>query len=135
MEPSLVLQTAVRARLVASSALVALVPADNVRDANGVPAIFPRIVIGEGMTSPAGDIARRRHDAFLDLHIWVAESGLVTSKQIAAAIRAALVDARWDLSGLEVADLYVASSRFMRDPDGLHSHGIISLTAIVKETA
>lgn len=135
MDPSLALQAAIRARLVASSALAALVPAANVRDANGIPAVFPCILIGEGQTLPGGDIARKRHDAVLDLHIWAAESGVVVSKQIAGAVRAALADARWHIPGLQVADLHVRSSRFMRDPDGLHSHGVISLSAIVKETA
>lgn len=135
MEPSLALQAAIRARLVASSALIALVPAANVRDANGIPAVFPCILIGEGQTSPGGDIARKRHDAFLDLHLWAKESGLETSKRIAGAIRAALIDSRWDIAGLAVADLHVTGSRFMRDPDGIHSHGVLSLSAIVKELA
>ncbi|MBX5149575.1 DUF3168 domain-containing protein [Rhizobium lentis] len=135
MEPSLALQRAVRARLVASSALVALVPVNNVRDANGTPALFPCILIGEGLTSPGGDIGRRTHDAALDLHIWATETGLVTAKEIAGAIRAALIDSRWDIAGLHVADLHVVSSRFLRDPDGLHSHGVLSLSAHVKEVA
>ena len=135
MEPSLALQAAVRARLVASSALVSLVPAANVRDVNGKPAVFPCIIVGEGQTSPGGDIARKRHDAFLDLHIWATEGGLVTSKQVAGAVRAALIDTNWNFTGLHVADLHVTSSRFLRDPDGLHSHAVISLSAIVKETA
>ncbi len=135
MEPSLALQAAIRSRLVASSALTALVPAANVRDANGIPAVFPCVLIGEGMSSPAGDISRQRHDVVLDLHIWVAETGLVTAKQIAGAIRAALTDTVWAAAGLHVADLHVASSRFLRDPDGIHSHAVISLSAIVKELA
>ncbi|KAA3500808.1 DUF3168 domain-containing protein [Rhizobium rhizogenes] len=135
MEPSLALQAAVRSRLVASSALTAVVPAANVRDANGLPSVFPCILIGEGQTAPGGDIARKRHDAFLDLHIWATESGLVVAKQIAGTIRAALIDTRWEVVGLHVVDLHVTASRFLRDPDGVHSHGIVSLAAIVKEVA
>lgn len=133
MEPSLALQAAIRTRLVASSAVTSVVPPANIRDANGTPAVFPCILIGEGMTSPGGDIARRMHDVVLDLHIWATEPGLVTSKQIAGAIRAALIDTNWNAAGLHVADLRVASSRFLRDPSGLRSHGVISLAAIVRE--
>ncbi|NLS04615.1 DUF3168 domain-containing protein [Rhizobium sp. P32RR-XVIII] len=135
MEPSLALQAAVRARLVSSSALVALVAAVNIRDANGLPAAFPCILIGEGQTVPGGDIARKRHEAFLDLHIWTTESSLETSKRIAGAVRAALIDTNWAVTGLHVADLYVASSRFLRDPDGKHSHAVLSLSALVQEVA
>ena len=133
MEPSLALEAAVRTRLVASSALVALVPAANIRDANGLPSVFPCVLIGEGQTLPGGDIARQRHEAFLDLHIWAKETGLVIGKQIAGAIRAALVDTNWTATGLHVADLHVTGSRFLRDPDGVHSHGVLSLAAVVKE--
>lgn len=135
MEPCLALQAAIRARLVAASAVTALVPAASIRDANGTPAVFPCILIGEGMTTSGRDIARTMHDAALDLHVWATEPGTVVSKQIAGAVRAALSDTNWAVLGLHVADLHVVSSRFLRDPDGKHSHGIISLAAIVKEIA
>lgn len=135
MEPSLELQKAIRVRLVASSALTSLVPAANIVDRNGTPAAFPSILLGEGQTVAGGDIARRRHEVFVDLHIWQKETGLVFSKQVAGAIREALADTRWTATGLHVADLRVTSSRFMRDPNGIHSHGVISLTALVSEAA
>ncbi len=135
MEPSLELQKAIRLRLVETSAVTSLVPAASIVDRSGVPATFPSILIGEGQTVPGGDIDRRRHDAYLDLHLWQKETGLEFSKRLAGAIRDALADTRWTATGLHVADLYVSSSRFLRDPNGIHSHGIISLTANVVEVA
>lgn len=134
-EPSLALQAAIRARLVAASTVTSLVPAASILDRNARPAPFPSIIIGEGQTVPDEGLARRRHQVFADLHIWATEPGLVVSKQIAGAIRDALADTFWNVPGLHVADLHVTSSRFMRDPDGLHSHGVISLSANVSETA
>lgn len=135
MEPSLELQKAVRARLVASTAVTTLVPAASILDRNGLTAPFPSILIGEGQTVPGALISRTQHQVYLDLHIWVKETGLVTSKQVAGAIRNALTDTRWTVTGLHIADLYVASSRFLRDPSGLYSHGVISLSAIAVEVA
>lgn len=135
MEPSLALQGAVRGRLVASSTLLALVPALNIRDANGLPSLFPSILLGEGQTAPGGGIARTRHDTFLDLHIWQKETGLTFAKQVAGAVKDALADTRWTIPGFHVADLHVTSTRFMRDPGGLHSHSVLSLSAIVQEVA
>lgn len=135
MEPSLELQKAVRARLVASTAVTTLVPAASILDRNGLPATFPSILIGEGQTVPGGLISRTQHQVFLDLHIWVKEAGLATSKQVAGSIRAALSDTRWTVTGLHITDLYVSGSRFLRDPNGSHSHGIISLSAIAVEVA
>jgi hypothetical protein len=134
-EPSLDLQKAVRARLLATSAVTGLVPAGSIVDRSGTPATFSSILIGEGQTTPGGDIARRRHEVFADLHIWTEESGLAVCKNIASAIRAALADGRWTFDHFHVADLYISSSRFMRDPDGKHGHGVISLSAIVVEVA
>lgn len=135
IEPSLELQKAVRLRLVASSALVAMVPAANIVDKNGLPAVFPCILIGEGQTIGAGDVARRRHACFLDLHCWVKETGLVASKQIAGAVRAALADAVWNVPSMHIADLHISSSRFLRDPNGTTSHAVLSLEAICVEVA
>lgn len=135
MEPSLELQKAIRLRLVATSAVTSLVPATAIIDRNGTPEIFPCILIGEGQTVPGGLISRKHHEVFADLHIWTREPGVVTSKQIAGAVRDALGDALWNIAGLQVADLYVASSRFMRDPDGLHAHAVIGLSAQLVEVA
>lgn len=134
-EPSLALQAAIRARLVAASAITSLVPASNILDRNARPVPFPSIIIGEGQTVPDEGLARRRHQVFADLHIWATEPGLVVSKQIVGAVRDALADTFWNVPGLHVADLFVLSSRFMHDPDGLHSHCVVSLSAFVKEVA
>ena len=133
MEASLELQKAIRARLASATAVTSLVPATSIVDRNGTPATFPSIIIGEGQTVPGGDIARRRHDVFLDLHIWQKETGLAFAKQVSGAIRDALTDTQWTATGLHVADLYVTSSRFLRDPSGTYSHAVLSLTANVLE--
>jgi len=132
-EPSLALQTAIRSRLIASSAVTGLVPASAIVDRNSTPVLDNAILIGEGMTLADDGLARTRHEAFADLHIWRKESGLVGAKQVAGAIRAALSDGPMTVGGFHVADLRIASSRFIRDPGGQHSHGIVSLVARVVE--
>lgn len=135
MEPSLALQAAIRARLVASSALTNLVPATSILDRNSRPELDTAIIIGEGMTIPDDGLSRRRHETFADLHIWRKEPGLVGSKQIAGAIRQALSDGPLAVTGFHVADLRIASTRFMRDPNGTHSHGVFSLECRLVEIA
>lgn len=134
-EPSLALQSAIRARLVASSAVTSLVPAASILDRNAGPELDNTIIIGEGMTIPDDGLARNRHEAFADLHIWRKEPGLVGAKQIAGAIRAALADGPLAVAGFHVADLRIASTRFLRDPNGTHSHGVVALEARLMEVA
>lgn len=135
MEPSLPLQAAIRARLVASSAVTSIIPATAIVDRNAAPALDHSIVIGEGQTIPDAGIARNRHEVFADLHIWRKEPGLVGSKQAVGAIRDALNDGPLTVAGFHVIDLRIASSRFLRDPGGLHSHAVLSLEARLIEVA
>lgn len=130
-EPSLALQALVRSRLIGSTDLVALVPADHVLDKNVRPEVFPAIIIGEGMTLPDDGLARDRFAVTLDVHVWAEEPGLATVKTISAHARAALV-LPFVVPGFHVADLRFASTRFMRDP-GPYGHGVITVEAIMKE--
>ena len=132
-EPSLDLQKGIRARLLASADLMALVPADNVLDSTGRPEVFPMVGIGEGQT-----VYRRFNSTtHATVHIWLQEPGLIISKQIASAIVAALtVDAQIEgvltLDNFVCLDLRVTQTRFMRDPHGSYSHGIVTVAGIMK---
>lgn len=135
MEPSLDLQKAVRTRLVASSAVTSIIPATAIVDRNATPALDHSIVIGEAITGPDDGLARHRHHVVADLHVWRKEPGLAGSKQVVGAIREALNDGPLILDMHHVADLRIASTRFLRDPGGLHSHAVLSLEARLVEFA
>jgi len=89
--------------------------------------------IGDGQT------VYRRFDAtsYATLHVWAQEPGLVTAKAIVSAIVPALhVDAQMEgvlvLDNFIVHDMRVTDTRFMRDPHGSYSHGVVTVAAIVK---
>lgn len=132
-EPSLALQKAIRARLIATPAVTGLVPAANVLDKNNRPEVFPAIIIGEAQIVPGDGLSRTRHVVFATAHIWETEPGLTKAKAIAGAMRIALSASFRAIDGHHVADLHIASTRFVRDPDGLHSHGIVSIEAQLVE--
>jgi Protein of unknown function (DUF3168) len=132
-EPSLDLQKAIRARLVASADLMALIPADNVLDSTGRPELMPCVGIGDGQT------VYRRFDSttYATLHVWMQEPGLSGSKAAAAAIVTALrVDAQIDgvliLDNFICHDLRVSGTQFLRDPHGSFSHGVVTVAGILK---
>ena len=50
-------------------------------------------------------------------------------------MRGALADALWATPLLDVADAHITSARFLRDPDGVHSHAIVTLNCRVKDYA
>lgn len=133
-EPSLALQAAIRARLVGASAITSVIPATAIVDRNATPALDHSIVIGEAITGPDDGLARHRHMIVADVHVWRKEPGLAGSKQVAGAIRDALNDGPLTVTGFHVADLRIASSRFLRDPGGVHSHAVLSLECRLVET-
>ncbi|QOZ26166.1 DUF3168 domain-containing protein [Bradyrhizobium sp. CCBAU 51753] len=133
-DPSLDLQKAIRARLLASADLMAMIPADNVLDVTGRPERMPSVIIGEGQT------VYRRWDAttYTTLHVWLQEPGLVQAKAAAGLIVDAVrVDAQRDgalaLDHFTVLDMRASDTRFLRDPHGSFSHAVITVAAIVKE--
>lgn len=135
MTPELALQKAVRGRLISEGAVTNLVPAGSILDRNERPAPDPSIIMGEGQSVDEGDsIARDRVRVYLDLHIWKREPSTVGVKAIAGAIRAALRLVKLtNLDGFHFADCYVQSARFLRDPDGETSHGVVTINALVQE--
>jgi len=135
-EASLALQKAVRLQLIAAPAVVVLVPAAAIFDRHSRPEAFPCIVIGEGQVieDPA-PIARDRVGAYLDLHLWTKEPGLLLAKQIAGVVRAALRAGPWTVDDHHVADLKVSGTRFLRDPSGEHSHAVLTVEALLVELA
>ncbi len=134
-EPSLSLQKAIRARLVANVQLIALVPAANIFDKNQRPEVFPCIILGEGQTINGNDLDRRRYSLAYDVHIFVKETGLTQTKAICGAMRDALRDKFDYVDTFRIADVRITSTRFMRDPSGEHSHAVMTIEAEAQELA
>lgn len=133
-EPSLALQTALRARLIASPAAVELVPAAHIVDGPARPEAFPAIILGGGQTVVEGDHhpAWRLVTAYSDLHAWTAESGLAGAKTIAGVVWSVLDTAALDIDGFEIADkLHIESVRYLRDPNAEIGHAVISVSALM----
>lgn len=132
---ALALQKALRARLAAFPAVTALVPPANIGDRHGRPAAFPSIVMGEDQDVDAElDLERRFRRVYVTLHVWDRSPALVTVKGIAAAIGQAI---RTDLAldAGRLVDIKFASARYLRDPDGVTAHGVVTLEALLEEAA
>lgn len=130
-------QKALRARLVGTAAVTNLVPADSILDVNERPAPDPSIIMGEGQTVDEGtDLQRRRERVFLDLHVWKKEPSTAGVKAIAGAIGDALRLNRLVLeTGFHCVDILVNGARFLRDPDGVTSHAVVTVESLVEITS
>lgn len=135
MNPELAMQKSLRQRLASFDAVNVHVPPASILDRNERPAPDPSIIIGEGQAVDEGDsLARIRVRVYLDLHVWKKEASLEGVKIIAGAIRLALRGERLALDApFHCADCRVASARFLRDPDGLTSHAVVTVSALIHE--
>lgn len=130
-------QVAIRSKLVATPAVVALVPASSILDVNQRPAPSPSIILGESQLVDEGtSISRRICRIYHTVHIWKREPSLEGVKVIGGTIRSAIHAGRLDLgAGLHCIDALVSSMRQIRDPDGETSHGIVTVEVLVQEVA
>jgi hypothetical protein len=134
MSAGLALQKAIRGRLVGSPALVALVPAANIVDRHGRPSAFPSVIMGEDQEVDAEITFERRHiRVFVTLHVWDRSPNLVSIKAIAGAIRSAVHGVDLALDEGRLLDLKATGARYLRDPDGLTAHGVVTLEALIEE--
>ncbi|WP_313349931.1 DUF3168 domain-containing protein [Paracoccus sp. (in: a-proteobacteria)] len=135
MSVDLEVQKAIRARFTMTAALMALVPADHVLDTSQRPSPVPSIILGESQSVDEATSLRRSHTrVYHTLHVWTREPSLEQVKVICGEIRRSLMLGRLVLaSPLHCADLRVASMRYLRDPDGEHSHGVVTVEALVSE--
>lgn len=135
MSAALAVQKAIRARLIATSEVTNLVPANGIVDINQTPAPDPSIIIGEGQLVDNGTDFQRRHvRLFHDLHVWKREPALTGANAIAGAVREAILQGRLSLDpGFHCADVRTSNIRLMRDPDGETSHAVVTIETLVQE--
>ncbi|MGR3639080.1 DUF3168 domain-containing protein [Alterinioella nitratireducens] len=133
MSADIELQKALRARLVATPAVTALVPPSSIVDSHQRPSPAPGIVLGETQLVDEGTSLQRAHTrVYHTVHVWKREPSLQGVKAISAAIRGALAGNRLALGGgYHLVDLRISQARAMRDPDGETSHAVLTLNALV----
>jgi hypothetical protein len=135
MSADLAVQKAIRARLIDTSAVTALVPATSILDRNARPAPRPGIVIGDAQEVDEGtSLSRTRTRVFHTVHVWKTEPSREGVKIIAGEILKAIRGARLDLgANYHCADWRVSNTRTMSDPDGETSHAVIVVECLVEE--
>lgn len=128
MDASLSLQKESIAALQAAAAMIALV-AKRVYDLPPAGAAFPYVSLGDGQILPDRADCYDGEVHFLKFDVWSREPGFVEAKWIGAAIKSTLHGAALALDGHRLVELAFESADYLRDPDGLTSHGVIVLKA------
>lgn len=125
--PAVALQKAMVAALTA-----ALSP---VRVFDRVPAAgeqFPHVVVGEGQSLPRLADCMNGRELYLDIHVWTRDVGQGRAKALAGQVEDCLHDADLTLEGHGLDLLVLDGARFLRDPDGLTSHVVVTFHAFTQ---
>jgi hypothetical protein len=134
-EPSVEFQTAVRAQLIASPGVTALVRPELIRAGWHRPDGQPCVIMSNAQTEFLGQASGSQHCArvYLDLNIWAIEGGPETAKAIGWQITQSLIG----FTG--TADLWVDQFdqprvTWLRDPQPelTYTHGVMSLEAVIR---
>lgn len=120
--------TAMRGR----AALTAHVPAANIFDRNERPEVFPCIIVGEAQTVGDDSDCIMGSEVFLTLHVWTRENSFVACKSIAGEIRRAMRGLEGEQDNVNLTFEF-DDARFLRDPGGELSHGVVTFSALAEE--
>ena len=128
-DPSLALQKAIVAALKADAGVNAIV-AGRIYDAVPGSAVKPYISFGAFQLLPEHGDCLDGGEAFVTLDAWAAGPDTVQVKQLGTAVARALDMAPITLASPQrLVEMSIEQTQYMRDPDGLTAHGIITVHA------
>jgi hypothetical protein len=133
-DPSLELQKAIVARLNADPAVTAIV---NGRVYDGVPAnaTRPYVSFGPFQLLPEHGDCLNGGEVFVTLDAWATGPSTVQVKQLGTAIAKALDLAPIVLDGPQrLVEMTIEQTQYLRDPDGITAHGVITVHAFTEPT-
>lgn len=131
-DPALALQKALVATLRADPVLVGLL-SGRVYDQPPAATAYPYATLGEDQILPdRGDGGYEGSDVTLTIHVWSRQDGFPEAKRIAGAIRAALTPGLALDPGTALVDLAFTEARFVREPDGITAHAVLTFTALTE---
>jgi hypothetical protein len=130
MEATHVLQAAAYAALKADAALTALI-AGRIFDRVAPDAVFPYVnLAGFQLVQDDADCVDGA-EIFFEVHVWSRVVARTEAAEITGAVRAVLHDADLALNGFDLVLIEHRDTRYLRDPDGVTNHAVITFRALV----
>lgn len=120
------IQTAIYDALTASPAIAS----GRVYDRVPPEPTYPYLTIGDEQTLDDGNACDDGWELFTDVHLWSQAVGFPEVKGLIAEAASRLAGIA-DVPGLTLIASIVESTRVFRDPDGLTSHGVVSMRFVI----
>ncbi len=124
-DPSQALQAAIVARLNADAEIAGLV-GDRIYDRVPKVSEYPYISFGDTQILPETGEGTDGVETFVILHTWERFKGFDNVKSVGRLIIALLHDTDLAVSEHVLLSILLQSAHYLRDPDGLTSHGVLT---------
>ncbi|WP_411036156.1 DUF3168 domain-containing protein [Shinella sp. BYT-45] len=133
MSVSVSFQDLVLARLLASAEVTSIV-GDRIVDGNDDDLAYPNITFGPSDFTPEDADCIRGREETLQLDCWTRDAGKKwPCRRLVDAVKGALHDAEGELAAGALVLMRVDLVRVFPDPDGITTHGVVQVTAVIEE--
>jgi hypothetical protein len=129
--PSLALQKAIHAALIADAAVGAAI-SDRIHDAAPRNAVFPFVTFGDARVGDWSTGTDEGAEHRLVLHVWSRERGKAECWTAIEAIKVALHDVPLALDGHALVNLRFEAAEVGQDRDGITWHGVVRMRAVTE---
>lgn len=128
-DPSGDIQAAIASLLLADADVRAIV-SDRVYDKIPNVPEFPYIRIGEAQMLPELGEFTDAAETHITIHAWTRFKAFGSDKRLGKIIIRLLHDGELAISDGNVQSMLLESARYLRDPDGLSSHGVLTFSLL-----
>lgn len=95
---------------------------------------FPYLALGESQNVPDLADCIDAATVYADLHIWSVDSGFAECQSIAATALAVITAATLTMTQNRCVDCMSNGIRYLRDPDGITRHAVLTIKGLVDPT-
>lgn len=125
-------QKAIHARLIADTAMLALLGAPRIYDDVPRQPTFPYVAYGQSTVRDWSTGTDDAHEHIITLHVWTRASGRKPAHEISSAVEVALDQQALILDGYRLISLRHEFSDVRREADGETWRGIVRLRAVTE---
>jgi hypothetical protein len=133
-DASLPLQKAIVACVTADAGMVPLI-GGRIYDAVPMNAVKPYVSFGAFQLLPEAGDCLEGGETVIQLDVWAKGPDTVEAKRVGAALITALDDAALALDGQRLVLLSVSDAQYLREPDNITSHGVVTIRALTEPAA
>ncbi|EJN11852.1 hypothetical protein PMI42_04867 [Bradyrhizobium sp. YR681] len=128
-DPAADLRAAIEAKLLATPALFALIEK---RIFDRVPAKpdYPLVTIGNIQVLPESADGVDAAESIVTVHVWDQYKRADKAKPVGALVISALHEEELQTDGVGTQSILLESANYLRDPDGVTNHGILTFSIL-----